>query len=107
MHIYKILMKEFQFLKRVYGFHISDKQTRGSYYYITFTNFNIEIKVLYDLQEEDPLTILIYDADSLGTIYDVIKYKKEICCCQKSPNDKIHYASQWLYNAISNRKIIV
>ncbi len=104
---YTMLKKEFEFLTRAYGFEICLKQKHGAYYYIEWTNRNISIMVLYDERVDDPVTIRIYDADSLGTVYDAVEYKNEFAQSIGTPREKIHRAADWLKNAIANKRIIV
>ncbi len=104
---YATLEKEFKFLAKTYGFKICLKQKRGAYYFIEWTNQNISIMTLYDERVEDPITIRIYDAYSLGTSYDAVEYKNEFKQRSGSPREKIRRASEWLKNAIENEYIIV
>ena len=104
---YSTLKKEFEFLANIYGFRIYLKQKHGAYYYIIWTNSNKNIMVIYDEQVEDPITIRIYDADSLGTVYDAVEYKDEFEQRSGAPREKIRRAAEWLSNAIANKRIIV
>ena len=104
---YAVLKKEFEFLARDYGFEINMTQKHGAYYYIVWANPNKNIMVLYDEQVEDPITIRIFDADSLGTVYDAVEYKNEFEQRSGSPQEKIRRAAEWLSNAIANKRIIV
>ena len=104
---YATLKREFEFLAKTYGFEISLKQKHGAYYYIVWANPNKNIMVLYDEQVEDPITIRIFDADSLGTVYDAVEYKDEFDQRSGSPQEKIRRAAEWLSNAIADQKIIV
>ncbi len=104
---YATLKREFEFLAKTYGFEISLKQKHGAYYYIVWANPNKNIMVLYDEQVEDPITIRIFDADSLGTVYDAVEYKNEFEQRSGSPQEKIRRAAEWLSNAIANKRIIV
>lgn len=104
---YATLKREFEFLAKTYGFEISLKQKHGAYYYIVWANPNKNIMVLYDEQVEDPITIRIFDADSLGTVYDAVEYKDEFDQRSGSPREKIRRAAEWLSNAIANKRIIV
>lgn len=104
---YATLKREFEFLAKTYGFEISLKQKHGAYYYIVWANPNKNIMVLYDEQVEDPITIRIFDANSLGTVYDAVEYKNEFEQRSGSPQEKIRRAAEWLSNAIANKRIIV
>lgn len=104
---YATLKREFEFLAKTYGFEISLKQKHGAYYYIFWANPNKNIMVLYDEQVEDPITIRIFDADSLGTVYDAVEYKNEFEQRSGSPREKIRRAAEWLSNAIADKRIIV
>lgn len=104
---YATLKREFEFLAKTYGFEISLKQKHGAYYYIVWANPDKNIMVLYDEQVEDPITIRIFDADSLGTVYDAVEYKNEFEQRSGSPQEKIRRAAEWLSNAIANKRIIV
>lgn len=104
---YATLKKEFEFLVKTYGFEICSKQKHGAYYFIEWTNQNISIMALYDERVEDPITIRIYDADSLGTAYDAVEYKNEFEQRSGSPREKIRRAAEWLSTAIANKHIIV
>lgn len=104
---YATLKKEFEFLAKIYGFEICLKQKHGAYYFIEWTNRKISIMVLYDERVEDPVTIRIYDADSLGTVYDAVEYKNEFVQSIGTPREKIRRAAEWLGNAIANKHIIV
>lgn len=102
---YATLKREFEFLSKTYGFRIRLKQKHGAYYYITWTNPNKDIMVLYDEQVEKPIRIRVYDADSLG--FDAIEYINEFDQSSKSPREKIHRAAEWLSKAIADRYITV
>ncbi len=104
---YTMLKKEFEFLTRTYGFEICLKQKHGAYYFIEWTNRNKSIMVLYDERVEDSVTIRIYDADSLGTVYDAVEYKNEFVQGIGTPREKIRRAAEWLKNAIADKSIIV
>ncbi len=104
---YAMLKKGFAFLTREYGFEICLKQKHGAYYFIEWTNQNICIMVLYDERVEYPVTIRIYDADSLGTAYDAVEYKNEFAQSMGTPQEKIRRAAEWLKNAIADKSIIV
>lgn len=104
---YATLKREFEFLAKTYGFEISLKQKHGAYYYIVWANPNKNIMVLYDEQVEYPITIRIFDADSLGTVYDAVEYKDEFEQRSGSPREKIRRAAEWLSNAIADKRIIV
>lgn len=100
---YAMLKKEFKFLAKVYGFKICMKQKSGSYYFIEWTNPNKNIMVLYDEQDEVPLTIRIYDADSLG--FDAAEYKNEFTQTGK-PRENIRSAAEWLRSAIEDNDLL-
>lgn len=102
---YAQLKREFAFLAKTYGFSIRLKQKHGAYYYITWTNSNKDIMVLYDEQVEDSLSIRIYDVDSLG--FDAVEYKNEFPQVSSKPREKIRCASAWLKAAIADKRIIV
>lgn len=104
---YSMIKKEFEFLTRVYGFRICLKQKHGAYYYIEFTNPNVSIMVLYDEQVKESVTIRIYDADSLGTVYDAVEYHNEFAQSSGTPREKICCAAEWLKNAIANNIISI
>ncbi len=104
---YATLKKEFGFLASTYGFEISLKQKHGAYYFIEWTNQKINIMVLYDERVEDPITIRIYDADSLGTVYDAVEYKDEFEQRSGTPREKIRRAAEWLGSAIGDNRIKV
>ena len=104
---YAVLKKEFEFLAKIYGFEICLKQKHGAYYFIEWTNRNTSIMVLYDERVEDPVTIRIYDADSLGTVYDAVEYKNEFAQSSGTPREKIRRAAGWLKTAIADKSIIV
>lgn len=104
---YATLKKEFEFLVKTYGFEICLKQKHGAYYFIEWTNQNISIMALYDERVEDPITIRIYDADSLGTVYDAVEYKNEFEQRSGSPREKIRCAAEWLKTAIADKTIMI
>ena len=105
MGIYSLIKKEFSFLTILYGFQIYDRQKHGSYYYITWTNSTIKIKILFDCTDVNPVSILTYDADSLGTCYDVTRYQDELVTMTRKDREKIHDAAEWLKNAIADKTI--
>lgn len=107
MEKYTKIRKKFEFLTTLYGFKISMKQKHGAYYYIEWTNGNINIMVLYDERDKNPVRIRIYDADSLGAVFDAIEYKNEFALKHGSPQEKIQCASDWLKNAITNKIILI
>lgn len=102
---YAQLKREFAFLAKTHGFSIRLKQKHGAYYYITWTNSNKNIMVLYDEQVEDSLSIRVYDADSLG--FDAVEYKNEFNQGSCKPLEKIRRASAWLKAAIADKQIVV
>ena len=102
-----MIKNEFKFLTRLYDFKICMKQKHGSYYFIDWTNSNINIKVLYDLTVKEPIRILVYDAESLGTMYDVVEYTDEFSLDSGSPQERICYAAEWLKSAIANKLIVI
>lgn len=104
---YLWIKKYFSFLHNTYGFKICDRQTCGAYYYIVWTNKNISFKIIFDEREHDPISILMYDASSLGTIYDVIEYRHELICGSKERRTKIVFAAEWLQNSINNGNIVL
>lgn len=104
---YTTIKKEFEFLVKIYGFEICLKQKHGAYYFIEWTNQNISIMALYDERVEDPITIRIYDADSLGTVYDAVEYKNEFEQRSGSPREKIRRAAEWLKAAIAQGTVCV
>ena len=107
MGIYTMLKKEFKFLTSVYGFAISLKQKYGAYCFIEWTNQNISIMVLYDKCVEEPVTIRIYDADSLGAVFDAVEYRNEFAQKSGAPREIIRCAAEWLKNAIADKIVIV
>ena len=104
---YTTIKKEFEFLVKIYGFEICLKQKHGAYYFIEWTNQNISIMALYDERVEDPITIRIYDADSLGTVYDAVEYKNEFEQRSGSPREKIRRAAEWLKAAIAQGTVLL
>lgn len=102
---YAMLKKEFEFLTTIYGFKICSKQKHGAYYYIVWTNSNINIMVLYDEQVEVPLSIRIYDSNSFS--FDAVEYKNEFAEREGEPRKRIHCAAEWLKNAIEDKIIII
>jgi len=102
---YATLKKEFGFLSKQYGFKICSKQKYGAYYYIVWTNSNINIMVLYDEQIEVPLSIRIYDSDSFS--FDAIEYKNEFAQSNGTPREKICRAAEWLRSAIEDKIILL
>lgn len=107
MREYHMIKKEFEFLTRLYGFEVVHKQRSGSYCFVNWTNSKINIKVLYDATDERSVSILTYDADSLGTYYDVTTYQDELITTFRKSREKIHYAAEWLKNAIADKVILI
>ena len=105
--IFLILKKEFSFLKSMYGFKLYDYQSKGSYYYTTWTNHRVKIKILYDCGAHYPVKIFIYDADSLGTIYDVTEYFTEFVVKFGTPRKRLLCAAEWLKKAIEHGNITI
>ena len=102
---YATLKNEFDFLAKTYGFKIRLKQKRGAYYYIVWTNQNKNIMVIYDEQDEVPLSIRIYDADSFS--FDAVEHKNEFAQKVGNPRKKIQFAADWLKTSIANGTIRV
>lgn len=102
-----MIKNEFDFLAKLYDFEISFVQKSGSYCFVAWTNSKIKIKVLYDATDKDPVSILTYDADSLGTIYDTTEYKDEFVTDARKSREKIHCAAEWLKSAIANEMIVI
>lgn len=107
MREFRIIKKEFEFLTRLYGFEICSKQRSGSYCYVNWTNSKINIKVLYDVTDKKSVSILTYDADSLGTCYDTTTYQDELITTAHKSYEKIHYAAEWLKRAIVDKIILI
>ena len=105
MGVYASLKKEFKFLANTYDFEISLKQKHGSYYFIVWSNAKINIMVLYDLLDEVPISIRVYDADSFS--FDATEYKNEFEQDTGIPRERIRRAAEWLQNAIEDKRIIV
>lgn len=101
MKRYKCLIREFQFLETEYHFAICSIQKSGSYYFVVWTNSKINIKVLYDETQENHVSILVYDAASLGTYADVVEYQVEFSGSTLKPIIQIEQASIWLRKAIA------
>ena len=101
MKRYKCLIRGFQFLETEYHFVICSMQKSGSYYFVVWTNSEINIKVLYDETQENHVTIFVYDADSYGTYADVVEYQAEFSDSTLKPIMQIEQASNWLSKAIS------
>ena len=101
---YAIIKKEFKFLETSYGFKIFMKQKSGAYYYIGWTNSDVDIIIFYDeqvnVQSENPVKICIFAVDMLG-----VEYSDEFSIKYASPKEKIHYAAEWLKSAIMNKNI--
>ena len=93
-----IIRKEFRYLEKLYGFKVFTKHY-GPCYYIIWDNSKKKIMVMYDYQVEDPVTIRIYDSDSLG--FDAIEYHDEISINIGNERERIHYAAEWLRTKIS------
>ncbi|MBQ2718369.1 MAG: hypothetical protein IJF75_07210 [Clostridia bacterium] len=91
---YSILKKHFKFLIDEYGFKIAYKQRLG-YTQIVYINSQVRITILGD----ENISILISDADSLGTCYDVTEYCEEFKT-QGNYKKKALFASRWLKNKI-------
>lgn len=101
MGIFSLINKQFDFLNKKYSFIVDSKQKYGSYYYICWSNTKVKIKIVYDMQGKESIKIFVYDANSLGTIYDVDEYADEFVVDEGSAFDKICCASKWLKDAIS------
>lgn len=102
---YATLKKEFRFLEKIYEFEISSKQKYGPRYHIVWSNPNENIKILYDEQDELPISIFVYDSDSIGL--DAVEYKNEFEQESGSPREQIHRAAEWLRSAIADKRIMV
>ena len=111
MGAYTMIKKEFAFLSEFYGFTISMKQKRGSYYYIVWTNSIVDIMVLYadcvDEHVDNPIRIRINDSRLQKTIVDAIEYQNEFALQSGTPGERIHCAAMWLKSAIADRTILI
>lgn len=105
MSRYSMIVKGFAFLEKKYGFEIRLSQKHGAYYYAIWTNGKVCIMVLYDEQVLDSVTIRVYDANSLGTVYDAVEFHAEFELRKGKPREKITVAAAWLQNAISSHSI--
>lgn len=92
--IYLILKKYFKFLIDEYEFKVVFKQKLG-YVQITYLNSKIRITIAGD----EYIRILISDAASLGTCYDVTEYCEEFKI-NGNYKEKAKIASRWLKNKI-------
>ena len=101
---YSMIKREFEFLTSLYGFKIYMKQKHGAYYYIGWTNSDVDIVVLYDNQinerMENPVKIVIFSASLFG-----VEFQNEFILEEGSPQERIHCASEWLKNAIADERI--
>lgn len=93
--IYSILKKHFKFLIDEFGFKIIFKKRLG-YIQITYLNSKLRITILGD----EYIRILVSDADSFGTYYDVTEYSEEFKI-NGSYSEKAIIASQWLKNKLT------
>ena len=106
-YTYRLLKREFSFLHDIYGLVICRYQKSGAYYYIAWENKNVEITVVYDEREHNPLKILVHDKKSSKTILDATEFVDEISCDCEKERGKIEYAAKWLKEAISMKQIKV
>jgi hypothetical protein len=97
--VYSILKKNFQFLIDEFGFEIVYKQKLG-FIQITYMNSDIRVTILGD----EYIRVLISDADSLGTCYDVTEYSDEFKI-DGSYSEKAVAAAQWLKNKL-NKELV-
>lgn len=104
MGTYNIIKNEFDFLSKQYGFKIRSGEPGGSFHYIVWCNSKICIKVLYDdTDNETPIRIRVYDADSVGI--DADEYTNEFAQRSGKARERIHYAAEWLKKAIDEKRI--
>ena len=102
---YRLLKKEFAFLHNIYGLEICRYQKSGAYYYIAWDNKNVEITVVYDERECEPMKILVHDKTASKTILDVTEYVNELSCDYEERMQKIEFAAEWLKDAINTKQI--
>ena len=107
MREFRLIKQEFSYLTTEYGFRIDFTQSRGSYCFIDWTNSKTNIKVMYDLTDENPISIITYAADSLGTIGDVTIYKDELIDQTLSSRERVHHAAEWLKRAIEKKSVLI
>lgn len=73
------IQKKFVFLSSKYNLKVIKKQESGSFPFVTWSNDHLVIKVVFDLTDENPVHIFIYDADdkymySYQEIAEELKY---------------------------------
>lgn len=107
MKEFRIIKKEFDFLIKEYGFRTVLLQKSGTYCFVDWTNSIINIKVMYDLTDDKPVSILTYDANSLGTVADVTIYQENLFNSALTPTENIHCAAEWLKSAIIKNDIVI
>ena len=91
---YHIIKKHFAFLVEDFGFEIEYSQWRGVYL-INYKNSKIRFAIL----GENNISILVSDANSLGTYYDVTEYADEFRV-SGSYSKKAAAAAEWLRNKL-------
>lgn len=106
-YTYRLLNRAFSFLHDIYGLVLCRYQKSGAYYYIAWENKNVEITVVYDERESDPIKILVHDKNTSKTILDATEYSKELSCSCKNARGKIEYAAKWLSDSISKQCVII
>lgn len=102
---YNLLKNAFSFLHDVFGLTICRYQKSGAYYYAAWENKNVEITVVYDERETDPLKILVHDKNTAKTILDATEFSEELSCECKKTCEKIDYAAKWLRDSINQEWI--
>ena len=57
----KSLLKYFKYLENEYQMHIIDSYLKGSFPYVIWSNGKINIKIVFDFTDTNPIHIFIYD----------------------------------------------
>ena len=103
---FRCLRKSFSWLCEDYGFTETDFQSVGSWYFITYRNAQVEVKVVFDLRlSEPPLTIRIHQVDCWGLPCGGKIWERQYDRKSSSDQSMIEDTARWLRHLISSGEI--
>ena len=105
----KSLLKYFKYLENEYQMHIIDSYLKGSFPYVIWSNGKINIKIVFDFTDTNPIHIFIYDASDRA-MYSYQEFADEFKYYPKSNKDingYINVASEKFYGILKQNKSIL
>lgn len=105
--IIKYLKKQFSYLETTFKYSIIEEYRANTYFYVTWTNKLINIKICYEFIGDNPIGIYVYNFDDKYMYHHIYYYKELNKPLPKRDNYKyykeiIDYAASKFYNILEN-----